>query len=142
MSLTRAICRDWGYIFNASDLHASTRQCTQGTLRAWTWSLALGATCGPQLDVQCSDAQLLATCGHILGRQHGCIWRGLVTICLHFHATGDTDERFTPRDICDMDEGVVKGREDVCNAKDHFAFPNLWAQGHGLDRCFHFWCHF
>ena len=49
-------------------------------------SFSPGSPCGPQLDVQRSDASLLALHGHILGSQHGSIGGSLVSISLHLHA--------------------------------------------------------
>ena len=41
---------------------------------------------GPQLDVQGSDASLLALHSHILGSQHGSVGWGLIPVSLHLHA--------------------------------------------------------
>ena len=41
------------------------------------------SSCGPEFDVEGSDAQLLASLGYILGSQHGSIWRGLISVSLH-----------------------------------------------------------
>ena len=49
-------------------------------------------TSGADLDVQSVDAQLLAAGGDVLGSQHGSVGRGLVTIGLDLHATGDTGD--------------------------------------------------
>ena len=37
------------------------------------------SSCGPEFDVEGSDAQLLASLGYILGSQHGSVWRGLIS---------------------------------------------------------------
>ena len=46
------------------------------------------------LDVQRVDAQLLATNGDVLGRQHGGVGRGLVAVGFDFHAAGDAADGF------------------------------------------------
>merc|ERR1740117_530889 len=92
MGLAGAVSRDGSHILNTSNLHASTRQSPQSTLCPWPGCLALGATGCPQLDMQCSDDEFLATCSHILRRQHGGIWRGLIAIGLHLHPPCDPRE--------------------------------------------------
>jgi hypothetical protein len=57
----------------------------------------------------------------VLGRQHGSVWGGLVTVSLDLHATGDTGDGFAAGQIGDVDEGVVEGRENAGNAKDELA---------------------
>jgi hypothetical protein len=57
------------------------------------------ATGRADLDVESRNAQFLAARGDILGRQHGCIRRGLVTIGLDFHAAGDAHDGFATAEI-------------------------------------------
>ena len=56
-------------------------------------------TSSPDLDVQRRDAQLLAPDGNILRRQHGSVRRGLVTVGLDLHATGNTGDGLTAAGI-------------------------------------------
>lgn len=49
---------------------------------------------GPELDVQSSDAKLLAPLGNILGSQHSSVWRRLISVSLHLHATSHTADCF------------------------------------------------
>jgi hypothetical protein len=58
---------------------------------------------------------------HVLSRQHGSVGRGLITISLDLHATGDTGDGFAARKIGDVDEGVVEGSEDTGNAENKLA---------------------
>ena len=51
------------------------------------------------LDVKSGDAELLATGGDVLGSQHGGVGRGLVTVGLDLHATGDTADGFAATGI-------------------------------------------
>lgn len=46
------------------------------------------------LDVEGVDAELLAAGGDVLGSQHGGVGRGLVTVSLDLHTTGDTGDGF------------------------------------------------
>jgi hypothetical protein len=57
----------------------------------------------------------------VLGGQHGSVGRGLVTVGLDLHATGDTGDGFAARQIGDVDEGVVEGSEDTGNAENKLA---------------------
>lgn len=56
-------------------------------------------TSGTDLDVQGSDAELLAAGGDVLGSQHGGVGGGLVTVGLDLHATGDTADGFAATGI-------------------------------------------
>jgi hypothetical protein len=68
----------------------------------------------------------------VLGRQHGSVGRGLVTIGLDLHATGDTGDGFAARQIGDVDEGIVEGSKDSGDAEDELALfrrlvrPSNW----------------
>ena len=57
----------------------------------------------------------------VLSRQHGSVGRGLVTVSLDLHATGDTGDGFAAGQIGDVDEGVVEGSEDTGNAENKLA---------------------
>jgi hypothetical protein len=91
--------------------------------------------------VEGSDADFLASDSNVLGCQHGCVWRGFITIGLDFHATSNTADSFTttvniqvsylfPNDdpyvskvlpeIGNVNEGIVEGSENSGNAKDEF----------------------
>ena len=59
-----------------------------------------------------------------LGSQHGSVRRGLVTISLDLHATGDTHHRFLARQIRNVDEGVVERGEDVANAENNLTLAD------------------
>lgn len=56
-------------------------------------------TSGTDLDVQGSDAELLAAGSDVLGSQHGGIRRGLVTVGLDLHTTGNTADGFAATGI-------------------------------------------
>lgn len=56
-------------------------------------------TSGPDLDVEGSDAELLAAGSDVLGSQHGGVGRGLVTVGLDLHATSDTADGLTATGI-------------------------------------------
>lgn len=65
------------------------------------WTSAPVSSSGSQLDVQSSDSKLFAALGDILSRQHGSIWRRLISVCLHLHATSHTADRF-PGNKCNV----------------------------------------
>ena len=56
-------------------------------------------TSGADLDVEGSDAELLAADGDVLGSQHGGVGGGLVTVGLDLHATGNTGDGLTAAGI-------------------------------------------
>lgn len=57
----------------------------------------------------------------VLGRQHGSVGGGLVTVSLDLHATGNTRDGFAARQIGDVDEGVVEGSENSGNTENKLA---------------------
>jgi hypothetical protein len=59
-------------------------------------------TSGADLDVEGSDAELLAAGRNVLGSQHGGVGRRLVTIGLDLHATGNTADGFATAGITQM----------------------------------------
>lgn len=56
-------------------------------------------TSGTDLDVEGSDAELLAAGRDVLGSQHGSVGRRLVTVGLDLHTTSDTADGFTTAGI-------------------------------------------
>lgn len=88
------------------------------------------ATGGTQLDVQGSDAQLLAPLGNILGCQHRCVGRRLVSVSLHLHATSHTADGFPTKQ-----ENIQKTTYSVFPANkpapwytQNLLFQMLWDQ--------------
>lgn len=77
---------------------------------------------GTDLDVQAVDAKLLASGSDVLGSQHGSVGRGLVTISLDLHATGDTADSLAAGEIGDVDEGIVEAGEDTSNTEDELIY--------------------
>ena len=108
----------WGDVLDTADLHAGTGEGTEGGLGTWAWGLGTVAcdidqsvfhrtkhsrsrltTSSPNLDVEGSDAQLLAAGSDVLSSQHGSVWGGLVTVGLDLHSTGDTGDGFAATGI-------------------------------------------
>lgn len=65
------------------------------------------AASSTQLDVQGSDAQFLAPLGNILGCQHSCVGRRLVSVGLHFHATSHTADGFPAKGKGDIEKKAL-----------------------------------
>lgn len=110
-------------ILNPSNLQPSPRQRPQCALRTRPRRLGPGSSSRPQLDVQRVDTQLLDPSSHILGRQHGSVRRGLVTVGLDLHSSGHTAQRFLPGEIRDVDKCVVERGKDVRHAPDELSLP-------------------
>lgn len=66
---------------------------------------------------------------YYLGGQHSGVGRGLVTIGLHLHASGDTGNGLTAGQIGNVDESVVEAGIDVSHAKDNLSLLDLGAKG-------------
>lgn len=118
-----------GNVLNAADLHAGAGKGTESGLGTGAGSLGTVTTSGTDLDVEGSDAELLAAGRNVLSSQHGSVGRGLITIGLDLHTTGNTADGFAATQIGDVDEGVVERGEDSRNAKDKFTLANLGAEG-------------
>merc|ERR1719198_2802850 len=96
------------------------------------------------LDVEGGDTDLLASDGNVLSGQHGSVRRGLVTIGLDLHTTGNTGDGLLSGEIGDVNEGIVEGSEDVGNSENQFSFLNVRAEGGGgggSSSCDFFGCH-
>ena len=84
-----------------------------------------------------------------LSSQHSGIGRSFITISLHFHSSCDSGNGFPVNlgiheclkiikvcvtkslpsgDICDVNESIVEGREDVSNTENGFSFTNLGSE--------------
>merc|ERR1719198_704815 len=133
-----AISRDRSHILNAADLHTLSCKSPQSTLRTGSWGSRFGSTGCSKFDVQSINAEILATVGHILCRQHRSVWGRLVSICLDLHATSDTDECFSARQIGDMNKSIIERGENVSHSKHILVVALLRFQGH----CLHFLSNF
>ena len=109
----------WGNVLDTTNLHAGTGESTEGRLGTWAWGLGAVTwrqsssvfvlavltaeyrltTGGSDLDVESSDAQLLAASGDVLSSQHGSVWRGLVTVGLDLHTASNTADGFAATGI-------------------------------------------
>jgi len=115
-----------GDVLDTTNLHAGTGEGTEsglstgagglGTGTCYSFELAIlihifapvlsilrdrgkHTTSGSDLNVEGSDAELLAAGSDVLGSQHGSVGGGLVTIGLDLHTTGDSADGFTATGI-------------------------------------------
>lgn len=114
-----------GDVLDAADSHAGTGEGTEGRLGTGAGGLGAVTTGGTDLDVEGSDADLLAAGSDVLGGQHGGVGGGLVTVGLDLHSTGDTADGLATGQIGDVDEGVVERGEDTGNTEHQLA----WREG-------------
>lgn len=89
------IGRDGSDVFNSADLQSISRQSSKSCLCTRARRALLDSARGAELDVDSSDAELLASDSNILRGKHGCVWRGLVAIRLDLHTACDAAESFT-----------------------------------------------
>lgn len=75
--------------------------------------------------MQCRNTQFFTAGGDILGGKHGRVGGGFVAVGLYFHAAGDADESFSPREIGDMDEGIVEGGEEMGYGENFFTLDEV-----------------
>ena len=129
--LAGAVRGDGAYILNPPNLHPWAGKGSEHCLGSWPRSLAPISSCGPEFDVEGSDAQCLASLGYILGSQHGSIWRGLISVSLHVHPTSYTAGGFLAWKIGDMDKSVDEGCKGVAHTKYIF-FSHLRAKADDL----------
>jgi hypothetical protein len=100
--LPRAISRDGGDVLNTADLKASAGKSAESRLGTGTGGLGPVTASSAELDVDGSDAKLLAADSDVLSGQHSSVGARLITISLHLHATGDTGQGFLARQIGDV----------------------------------------
>lgn len=133
---------NWGDILNSTNSDTRSGESSKSRLSTWTWSLGTSTTGSPELDVESSDTDFLASGSTVLSGQHGSVWRRLVSVSLDLHSTGNSDDGFLSGKIGDVDKGVVEGGKDSSNAKDELAFTHLWTEGDFLVALAdHFWRH-
>lgn len=108
----------WRNIFDPSDSHTGSGQCSESRLTSWSWGLGSGTSGSSDLDVECGDSDLLAPDGDVLSGQHGGVRGRLVSVGLDFHATSDSDNCLTTGKIGDVDEGIVERGEDVGDSEN------------------------
>jgi hypothetical protein len=84
---------------NAANVEARAGKGAESRLGTGARGLGPVTTSGAELNVEGSDAKLLATDSNVLGGQHSGVGAGLITISLHLHATSNTGQRFLARQI-------------------------------------------
>lgn len=132
VALSGAVSGDGGDVLDAADLHAAARKGAKGRLGTRAGGLGLVAASTTDLDVEGSDAELTAPLGDVLSGQHGSVRRGLVAVSLDLHATGDTGDGLTAREISDVNEGIVEGGVDVRDGEDILALTDSGAKADDL----------
>merc|ERR550539_1870149 len=115
-------------ILDPANLHASPGQSSQSRLGSGSGSLGAVTTGGSQLDVQSSDPKGFHLLCNVLGGQHSGVGRGLVSVGLHLHSSGDSTDGLTARQVGHVDEGVVEGGVDVSHAEHHLSILHLRTQ--------------
>ena len=116
---------DRGDVLDTSDLHAGTSKTTEGRLGARSGGLGLVASSSTELDVEGSDAELLAASSDVLGGKHRRVGRGLVTVSLDLHSSGNADQGLAAGKVSHVDEGVVEARVDVSDSEDVLALLDV-----------------
>ena len=109
---------DGGNILNATNLEAITGEGTDGRLGARSGGLGENTTLSTELDVDSIDANSLELTADVDGGKHGSVGRGLFSVSLDLHTTGDTGVSFTAGEIGDVNEGVVEVSLQVANTED------------------------
>lgn len=107
----------WGNILDSADLETVTGKSSNGRLGTWTWGLLHDTTLTTDLDVNGVDTNGLELTANVDSSQHGGVWRGLFSISLDLHTTGDSGVGFTAGQISDVDESVGTSRLDVANTE-------------------------
>jgi len=90
-------------------------------LRSGSGAACLGSTGSTNLDVERGDAQFLALFGNILGGKHSGVRRRFVSVGLDFHASGDSHQGLSSRQIGNVNECVIEGCKQVSYTEDFFS---------------------
>lgn len=129
---TGRIGRNGSDILDPSDPHTGTSEGTESGLGTRTRGLSSDTTGSTDLDVESGDTDFLASDGDVLSGQHGSVRRGLVTIGLDLHTTGNTGDGLLTGEIGDVNEGIVEGGENVSYSEDKLTLFGVGAEGGGL----------
>jgi len=71
--------------------------------------------------VEGGNAQFLALFGNVLGGKHSGVRGGFVAVGLDLHSSGDPYQRFSSRQIGDVNECVIERGKQVGNTEDFFS---------------------
>merc|ERR1719411_1772647 len=112
-------------ILDPTDLHASSGQSSERRLGSGPGGLGAVTTSGSQLDVQGSDAEGFNLLSDVLGGQHSSVGRGLISVGLHLHSSGDPADGLTAGQVGHVDEGVVEGGVDMSHSEHHLSILDL-----------------
>jgi hypothetical protein len=105
-------------ILNATNLNAVSGNSPKSRLGARSRCLVSVSASGSELDVDCSDVELLEAVDNVNSCLHGRVRRALVTVGLHLHTSSNTGKGFAASEIGDVDESVVPGGKDVAHCED------------------------
>jgi hypothetical protein len=112
-----AVGGDGGVVLNAADLETSAGEGAEGRDTTGAESAATDTTSSPDADVDGVDATLLQLLSNILSSEHSGVGRGLLTVSLDAHTTGNAAEGLTARKVGDVNEGVVEGGVDASHTE-------------------------
>jgi hypothetical protein len=109
---------DGSDVLNTPNLNTISGNGSKSRLGTRSRGLVSVSTSGSELDVDCSDVELLEAVDDVNGCLHGRVRRALVTVGLHLHTSSNTGEGFAASEIGDVDESVVPGGKDVAHCED------------------------
>ncbi len=90
-------------------------------MRSGSGAACLGSTGSSNLDVEGGEAQFLALFGNVLSGKHSSVGGGFISVGLDLHSSGDSDQRFSSRQVSDVNECVIEGGKQVSNTEDFFS---------------------
>ena len=109
---------DWSAVLDAADLEVRSDEGPDRSVAALSVDAASAASVGPDLDVQSCDAAVSDDLDQLLGGLHGGVRAGLVLVALDHLTSRDPSDGLGSRNVCDVNEGVVLGCEDVDGGED------------------------
>ena len=126
------VVRSRGDVLNTADLHASTGEGTEGGLGTGAGGLGADTTGSAELDVEGVDTAFLAALDDVLSGEHSSVGRGLITISLDLHTTGNLGDGFAAGVVGDVNEGIVAGGVDVAGTEDEGFLGDVGAETLGF----------
>jgi hypothetical protein len=109
---------DGSDVLNTANLNTISGNGSKSRLGTRSRGLVSVSTSGSELDVDCSDVELLEAVDNVNSCLHGRVRRALVTVGLHLHTSSNTGKGFAASEIGDVDESVVPGGKDVAHCED------------------------
>ena len=119
---------DWSYVFYPADSESVAGKHSDGSLSAGSRRPGKVTALSPHTDMQRGYAFVLCDLGRCGGSLHRRVRCALKPVSFNVLASCASGDCLSPREVCDMDHGIVEGGENVGYAP---SILGLGLVGHG-----------